>query len=603
MDRLAQSVSQDRRRDVRFKVIGFIIMGVMSLFLFAILILPLIAIRLVIGTGKKLGSFTKSVVKISSSAAVNTIDTTLSIVRKTADVGKTLTSIMIDVTFEAISLVADTLRYILEALPRITKFVVTNFKELLTVVLLCNSSISSMIFDVVGSIWNEVNNLMSSAFDATGEMAQMLTDLICETVGPVLESVYELSSDLIDKIKTLTKDMMPGLLDAIGFLTQGSGAFQQDMAFLEYVSLITGLFTKNFSEITGLVGTDTEIAKLVAGQVADLVRSFDIRIFDQFQFCEQLTDIIDDGIPKFPQWDGPFSLNQCTKPFIELGLWWITNGIICKSEAPVTNFTSCFLAQINDIILVPAFTITVGAAGIGFDFPSLSNPVLSPIFDLFNALIRGLPNIQFGWTDITVYTILSNLEDVLNWYLTETRVLYFKELIGTLLHFAPSFAGSAGRTSPGVVILWLLFKIIEYVIMRVVNLIFGPDGIINMGINFIRQWDKCVGFTITVPFIKVKSSFPFLTPTEIVWKVEFCVFTILGSITFLSNLVRDIIAQPFRDQVQLLEIMMRVFGMDVPDFDGKELEDMLINAFGQLTFPSFKDSPFFARTSVGSFFS
>jgi hypothetical protein len=513
------------------------------------------------------------------------------IVKETASSATSLISVMRDATFDAIELVVDSLQYIVDIVPSITGMVIRNITDLIKMVGLVNLTMSGFMSEFLDSGISEITNILTQAFSVIGDLSEVASFLVSNALIPAMTALSGINEIVKAGIEALTKTQLPRLLDAMKFLQSSAQSQIFGDASIAIVSLTVGLFTKIFKKTIGGIVDGSIITGLIES-VTGVIKSINLNVIGSFDFCGILVGIIEPGL-ELLSLPGGADLNKCVVNFVRLGLWWMTQGIVCKGKSPITDFTDCLLGQIGGVTIIPAYKLELSIKSLTFGLPSIPVPGLSEIFGLFDSLLEKLPKFAIGWTDISLNTIFSNLQGVLNFLFNDLKTIFKKEGGGLLVSFSPN---------PGTILLpqllmYVILKIATSFFTKLLETIYGPNGFLLKALGVVTSWAGCVEFGCPcLPWVSYTTVAGIPLPKFYLRRisVKFCISDILGPISYLSGLIFNLAKIVIDKLFNLTDMVLAFIGFEPPNISTEMIEAAIGRALAQLS--SQLNLPFYFST-------
>jgi hypothetical protein len=589
MNTSLQKQRNQERKDFRVIVLGFIVIAVTGIFLFLMLASPILAMGVMSTANKQISSYTRKTVDVAASVAMKSVNITGSIIRGTTERTMQLVSLAADATMDAIQLIADVIMHIVDVVPPIAGMVVRNIDELLKMVVLCNSTIMGYMAELLDTGIGGVMDIVGQGFELIGNIGEFAGYLVANGFIPATQVLIGINEIVTKAVETLTDSYLPRLMSAMQFLAQTSNGQIIGDIRMTIISVVVSLFVKVFKKAVGFV-TGGDIIGTIISSVTGVLKSINLNVLGKFDFCSVLLSIIEPALNLLNVIPGLSTINKCVPDFIRLGLWWSTQGSFCSSRNPITGFTDCLLGEIGNITIIPAFKLELSIRSLAGQIPGLSNPALSPIFNLFEKLLDGLPKFAFGWTNISLNTILSNLQGVLVFLFTDLKTILKKEAGGSLISFSPS----PGTLLLPQVLLFVIIKVATQFMAKIVDMVYGENGFLKQALKIIDKWLGCVGFTIKIPFITTTKKFPFFKRRDIEFSVKFCISDIFGPILTLLNKIFSIAFSVLNTLFDVGDVILSFLGIAVPNIDASMIEAAVGRALSQLS--NNLDLPFYFNT-------
>jgi len=586
--RSARAVA-NRKKDFRVIVVGFIIIGVTGVFLFLMIASPLLAMRLLTSSSKNITLCTKKTVEITARVAMKSVNAASSVVIGTAERSLQLVELAGNATMDAIQLVADVIVHLTEIVPPITGMVVRNIDDLFKIIILCNSTISGFMGELLDSGIGGVLDIINQGLALMGSIGEFTSFLVNNAFIPATQALTGINEIVTASTKALTETQLPRLLSAIEFLVQSSNSQIVGDIQLTIISSVVGLFAKVFGKFVTSV-TKGEIINTIISSVTGVLKSINLNVLGSFDICGVIISIIEPALSLLNFIPGLSTINKCVPDFIRLGLWWMTQGSFCASRNPITSFTNCLLGEIGNVTIIPAFNLELSIRSLVGNIPGIPSE-LSFLYSWFDDLLSALPKVSFGWTNISLNTILSNLEGVLVFLFTDLKTIFKSEAGGTLISFTPS----PGLLLLPQVLLFVVFKVATEFMTKIVDLIYGENGIAKQALKIIDSWAGCVeffGFPIYYP--KFKSSIPFVTYGVEYIGARLCISTIFGPIITLYEKIFSLILSQLATIINVGDLIFSFLGVEVPNIDAQTLTNAINRALGQLS--NNLNLPFYFRT-------
>jgi hypothetical protein len=571
--------SIEERKDFRVIVLGFIVVAVTGIFLFLMLASPILAMRILTSSNKQIASYTKKSIDIAAGVAMKTVNMSGSIVRGTVDRTMQLVSLASDATMDAIQMVADSIMYVVDVVPPITGMVVKNSDEFIKLIILCNSTITGFMAEFLDSGIGGVMNIVNQGFELLGSIGEFTTFLVSNAFIPATQALTGINEIVTAAVETLSNSYLPRLLSAMQFLAQTSNGQLIGDVRITIISTVVGLFVKIFKRVVGIF-TGSDIINTIISSVTGVLRSISLSVGGSFDFCGTLLSIIEPALNLLNFIPGLSTINKCVPDFIRLGLWWITQGSFCSSKNPITGFTDCLFGELGSVTIIPAFEINISIeslarTSLGFltKFPGFGS-----LIDKFNSLLAGIPKFRLGWTNISLNSILSNLQGVLLFLFTDLKTIFRKEAGGSLVSFSPSL----GTLLLPQVLLFVLVKVGTEFLKQFLTLMYGENGIFKRAMKIIDKWVGCVSLKICIP------------GTSTCWEPELCISTIIGPVVTLYNMILQTVLNQLNTLFDLGDILVRLLGVSTPNINSATLESAVRRALGALL--SRVDLPFYINT-------
>jgi hypothetical protein len=561
----------------RTKFLSFIMLGVLGTFFILMFIAPIISINMVKNAGKGLASVSQTVISTACGESGK-------VVKLAGDVvvligGGTLDTIVNfgGKVMEAVKFVGELISKIQKLTGPVQSTMMSSVEGIMTLVNLASNGLTNTIGKVTGLLnsgLGEVLNLMSGLSSDIGEL---LGNMVSKVITPAMKGLKLVKDELADRIEMFTKNGLSDLLGAINILQSvGQSTTFSDIS-TAMLSLTVGLYVKVASNIVGVFTNSNIVGDLIDG-VVTILGEIGIDLSEiSFDFCEQITSIVNLALSRLPNLPGPADLNRCRTPFIHMGIYWMTGGLMCSKENPPLAMSECLLGDIGDVVFLPAFEITVSARrlanAIGFDFPSIPSP-FGAIINIFKDMIYSLPGLTFGWDDISINTILANVNQV------------YRDLFETLKSFiGPSLSGVKATFSGapmGLSILGVLLKIITqfiiYFFEKVKTFVLNA---LNTAVN-ILTWNECVNLC----FPCFDPCFGAFGGCEICPGCfgSLCVDDVLPGMSTIRNFLKDIIRGAFDYLLNLTAFVNRLLGSFADFSITSELKAIIDDAFSNLSF-------------------
>lgn len=563
----------------RTKFLSLLMIGILGTFFVLMFIAPIISINMVMNAGKGLGSLSRDITTVACGESGKIVQLAGQVVNLVG--GQTL-----DIVVGFGGKVTEAVKFIGEIISNIQKLtgpvqstMLSSVEGIMTLVNLASTFLTNTIGKVTGLLNSGLGEVMNLMTGLSSDIGEMLGNMVSNVITPAMKGLKLVKDELADRIETFTKNGLSDLLNAVGILQSiGQVTTFQDIETAMF-SLTVGLYVKVASKVVGIFTNSRIVEDLIDG-VVTILGEIGIDLSDiSFDFCEQITGIVNFILSPLPDFPGPANLNRCRTPFIHMGIYWMTGGLMCAKENPPLAMSECLLGDIGDIVFLPAFELTVSVRrlvdSIGFSFPSIPSP-FGGIINSIKNLIYGLPGLTFGWDDISINSILSNVNQV------------FTGLFETLKSFiGPSLSGVKATFSGapmGLSILGVLLKIITQFIMYFFEKIrdFALSAL-NTAVNIFT-----LGGCVSICFPCFDPCFGLFGGCRVCpGCFGLCVGDVLPGIGTIRNVLKDIIRGAFNNILNLTAFVNKLLGSFADFSITSELKAIIDNALSSLSFGSF----------------
>lgn len=449
--------------------------------------------KLVSQTGKFLVNYSTTMTALtckSSSNAISSLGNTIS------DVGVSVVDFskeVSDKTMDVIIYTGELMQEFITLMGDSRKFAVDTFNGARKAISEATRYVVDLVTELGDEMMNLVNKGMERLIDFVDDAYEIIEMIIRKGILPAVYGLAAVPSTVKLSIEYFISNKLPNIIR--GMINLGSFLLSNslDLAKIQLLVISITLTIQGFNKFYKDIINATSIQALVDGALS-MLRSVVVPIDELavFSFCDTIIDITL-GVLQLSFVDGI----DCSRNFIKLGIWYITNGRFCRDYNLIPDTADCILGGKGDAVIIPASSFTLGPMTIvdavgGIDFPYIPSELdFLNVRGSIRSLISGLPSITVGWDNITLNTVTGGLKALLESILNALKPIMGVAVGGMKVSLGP--VSVTGKIIPpfSVVMTYMMIQLVTKLATIIVNLM---KDLISGAVNTLsNKWDYCIG--------------------------------------------------------------------------------------------------------------
>jgi len=585
-------------KDAKYKFVSFILIGVLASFFALLFIYPILSINLVTDTGSQLGKYAKQVVDVSCGGTMEALNMVGSVVNGLGGGMVTTITELTAQTVMAVEFISDIIQSMSDLIGPMQSLLTGSVKDIMSAVSMASEYLSGILGKTMNLATESVGGVVTNILPLLGSIQEAMSFIITNGFTTAIQTFNGIRGMLADKIEAFSKSELPRLINAFSILQSVSQGQIFGDSSIAIVTLTVALYVKSFKRVTGIFTDSSIISDLISSTVSAIGSITADLSGLSIDFCEVLVGIIE---PLFSLLNipGTGDLNNCALDFVRLGLWYITNGSFCQTtpgSAIVTNFTNCLLGEIAYVTLIPGYTIEVSASKIfdligDTDVDLWPSELFDPLLSGFKSLLNGLPSVSFGWTDISLDTIFSNVGNVLVDIFTGFKSIFSSKVVALL-------PKSPAQTLLPLVLIYTIFKLVEKLLASILPIL---TSTMNSAFAVFNQWDVCtpeIGLYLPdwCSYTVLSITFYYICFTW--YGASWCVSDIIGGYSkivgaAMTQIITPITSSLFNISALISNILGSIPGAPASGAFLAQIDQKILDGLNNLNLFSSGDLPFF----------
>lgn len=556
----------------RLKFISFVMLGILGTFFVILLFVPALSISLVTKSGKALASYSRTMIGTTISQGGKALAFAGDTIKDVSSGGVMAISTMTTKTVMAIEYLTDLLRHIPELVGGLAKNANSSLEDLMKMMSAASRSLVSTLGRITKQTQEFITSMVKRSISFFHSSTEALSKMVDDVFVPTLRRMMSIPSEMAATIASVSKSYIPYIVEAFKMIMTISVKGTMKDIELTLVSLNIAQFTKVVTQFLGtLTGGNTVDTFMFAIKVylGQTVVNFSKSIL----FCGAVTLLIEFFLNKVPLIPG--FIRECQTEAVQLGIAWLTNTRVCGTKPKgkvAARAALCFVEQIGDFTLVPAFEFEFGPLGvlkkIG-NLPYIPDP-LDFVIDRFLDKLDGLPSLTIGWQDISFSSLLRGASSIISSVLEVAGVFAFSATQGIQM----SFSGNIGPSS-ALSIHFSIMRVMVKLIEKIVPLLWEQFRKLSDKIlRLIKRWDVCTPrFCVNLVFTKICSP-------------RLCASSIIGSMSSITSWIMSQALTTVKKLMNVSVFVSKIIGVPGPSDAtlDRELDKALQNLTIKLPF-------------------